>query len=427
MDAEKKVIDGVFPITTTRAVYIDGTNKTLQDAMDNGEIGNTITTSTSGRGYCITMLRGCEINVYEVPESSSSMGTMAYAFPIGDSDRLRRMYVWTPSGSCKYVEIPDGMLKYCDGLIYNFDTNSLEIRNATWGNVPVSNNEVVLLYNGFNGVVGGVLSVYVKEYNQLNAGIPVYDLEFENIESTGSAQGIFIHDGHLYTWSQSSDDRTSTLGSYKKVSLNNHAQVASGTHNLGHMNSPSYCSERDMLLVGNGSKLYDQTSFPMGGYIYTNFSNVLDANQSNIEHDSLEKVLIDLSQFTGEFKAQLCWGDPSTDYIYLMTCDNRIIRKLQLMKNENGDYTGEYNVVGVWRTTQSNVNGGFKYYNGYLLSGIKGEYGIRKMELCSNGRIKDTYIHPNNKIGDMQGVDVFGEKLYAYTDSRGYSIDISKI
>lgn len=373
------------------------------------------------------MLRGCEINVYEVPESSSSMKTMAYTFPTGDSDRLRRMYVWTPSGGCKNIDIPDGVLNYCDGLIYNFDTNSLEIRNASWGNIIVSNNEVVLLYNGYYGVVGGVLSVYVKEYNQLNAGIPVYDLEFENITSTGTSQGIFILDEHLYTWDLSSDDRTSSLGSYKKFSLDNYTQVASGSHNLGHMNSPSYCSERDMLLVGNGSKLYDQTSVPMEGYIYTDFSSVLETNPSNIDHYSLEKVCIDLSQFTGEFKAQLCWGDPSTDYIYLMTCDNRIIRKLQLMKNEDGDYTGEYDVVGVWRTTQSDINGGFKYYNGYLLSGIKGEYGIRKMELCSNGRIKDTYIHPNNKDGNMQGIDVVDGKLYAYTEARGYLIDIAKI
>ena len=38
MDAERKVINGLFPVTTTKAVYIDGTNKTLQEAINNGEI-----------------------------------------------------------------------------------------------------------------------------------------------------------------------------------------------------------------------------------------------------------------------------------------------------------------------------------------------------------------------------------------------------
>ena len=37
MDAERKVIAGLFPVTTTKAVYIDGTNKTLQEAINNGE------------------------------------------------------------------------------------------------------------------------------------------------------------------------------------------------------------------------------------------------------------------------------------------------------------------------------------------------------------------------------------------------------
>ena len=39
MRAEKKVIDGIIPVTTTSAVYLDGTNKTLQEAIDNGELG----------------------------------------------------------------------------------------------------------------------------------------------------------------------------------------------------------------------------------------------------------------------------------------------------------------------------------------------------------------------------------------------------
>lgn len=39
MRAEKKVIEGIIPVTTTNAVYLDGTNKTLQEAIDNGELG----------------------------------------------------------------------------------------------------------------------------------------------------------------------------------------------------------------------------------------------------------------------------------------------------------------------------------------------------------------------------------------------------
>ena len=430
MDAKKKVIKGLFLVTTTKAVYIDGTNKTLQEAINNGEFGGTTTATTTGRGYAITMIKGCEINVYEVPESKSALTTLAYTFPTGDTNRLRRLFVWSPNGARKNIDIPDGKLSLNDALIYNFDTNTVRIGNGSWGNVAVANNEILLLYNSYGGVAGGALAPYIRYYNPVGGAIPVYDLEFEIVSNAGNnlSQGMFIMDDYMYCWGHSSDDRTTTLGQYRKYAINDlNTVVAIGSHNLGHMNSPSYCPTRDMMIVGNGSKLYDQNGYPMAGYIYKNFSNVMKGNPSNIVHNELDKITIDLSQFTGEFKCQLCWGDSSTDYVYLMTSENRIIRKLQLTKDSSGNYTGEYKVVGTWRSTQADINGGFKYYNGYLLSGIKGDYGIRKMELCSNGRIKETYIHPNNKYGAMQGLDVYGDYLYAYTDGKGYRINISKI
>lgn len=429
MDAERKVINGLFPVTTTKAVYIDGTNKTLQEAINNGEIGGTTTATTTGRGYTITMIRGCEINIYEVPESKSSLTTVAYTFPTGDTDRFRRMFVWTPSGGRNNIEIPDGTLSLNDALVYNFDSNILETRNGTWGNIPLANNEILLLYNSYNGLIGGALTPYIKYYNPAGDAIPIHDLEFEEVtETLGTSQGIIIIGDYMYHWGHSSDDRTTSLGMYNKYALSDlNTLLKTGSHNLGHMNSPSYCSVRDMMIVGNGSKIYDQTSYPMAGYIYKNFSAVMESDPSNIDHYSLDKIIIDLSQFTGEFKCQLCWGDPSTDYVYLMTCDNRIIRKLQLAKDESGNYTGEYTVAGTWRTTLSGVNGGFTYCNGYLLSGVKGDYGIRKMELCTNGRIKETYIHPNNKNGAMQGLAIKDECLYAFTDGRGYKINVNKL
>lgn len=421
------ITEGIFLVTTTKAIYVGDSNKTLDEAINDGSLGGT-TATTSGRGYCITMLRGCEINVYAVPENASTMNTMAYTFPTGDSNRLRRMFVWTPSGGKKYIEIPDGTLALNDALVYNFDDNTLTVKNTSWGNVSVANNEIILLYNSYTGIVGGVLSQYIKYYNPVGDGIPVYDLEFDLIANRGTAsQGMFIMGDYLYTWSHSSDDRTTSLGSYNKFALADlNTQVASGQHNLGHMNSPSYCSVRDMMMVGNGSKIYNQTNYPMAGYIYTNFSTVMESNPANLDHDSLDKITLDLSQFAGECKAQLCWGDPSTDYVYLMTCDNTIIRKLKLNKTD-GRYDGTYTVTNTWRSTQTDINGGFKFYKGYLLSGVKGDYGIRKMELCTNGRIKETYIHPNNKSGDMQGLDVYDGYLYAYTDTKGYKISITDI
>lgn len=37
-----KKIKDIFPVTTTKAVYIDGTSKTLQEAIDKGELGGSV-------------------------------------------------------------------------------------------------------------------------------------------------------------------------------------------------------------------------------------------------------------------------------------------------------------------------------------------------------------------------------------------------
>ena len=48
MNGKKQKIKDIIPVTTTKAVYIDGTNKTLQEAIDNGELGgNTEVITTS--------------------------------------------------------------------------------------------------------------------------------------------------------------------------------------------------------------------------------------------------------------------------------------------------------------------------------------------------------------------------------------------
>ena len=68
-----------------------------------------------------------------------------------------------------------------------------------------------------------------------------------------------------------------------------------------------------------------------------------------------------------------------------------------------------------------------KYYKGRLYTGIKGDYGIRKMKLCSDGTIQNEYIHPNNMVRVMQGIDIYNSYMYAFTDTAGYKIIESDI
>lgn len=425
MEANKKVIEGLLPITTTKAVYMDGTSKTLQESIDDGTLGRTETISTTGRGHTIFKLRGARIFIEEVIESLSTVTKIKYTFLSGDVNRLRRLFVWKPNGTAISIEIPDGYLALNEGLVYNVDTNTLSTKIGTWGNISVANNEYLLLYNDYQGCVGGILSQYIITNEQVN--IPIKYLDYEICSNVGNnlSQGIFICGENMYHWGHSSDDRL-TLGGFRRYSMADlNTKIHEGQHNLGHMNAPSYCETRDMMIVGNGSKLYDQTSLPMQGWILKNFKSVLESNPTNIDFNTIEKVTLDLSQFKGEFKAQLCWGDSSTDYVFLLTCENRIIRKL-LLNKVSGEYDGTYTVVGKWMSTQEDVMGGFKYYNGCLYTGVKGDYGVRKMKLCSNGKFTNEYLVPNNMIGTMQGIDIKNDILYAFTTDRGYKIDYVK-
>ena len=438
MDGKLKKIDGVFIVGTTKSIFMDGTGKTLQEAIDNGELGGgSSTATTSGRGYVNIKLRGATVYVWDVPTSASAISKIKYSFPTGDTNRERRLFVWTPSGAGKSIDIPDGELNINEALVYNFDTNKLETRTGTWGNVACANNEIILLYNdrGFSTRVGGVLSPYIKllGYEEF---IPFKNLEFEVCSNSGNnlSQGMFIINNNMYLFGHSSDDKTTTLGDFRKISMDNlNTVVTSGNHNLGHMNAPSYSHEKDMMIVGNGSKIYDQSELPMEGYIFYNFeSKIVDA--TNLDFDSLDKTIIDLSMFVGEFKAQLCWE--CGDNVILLTSESRIIRRLKLGKGTeqltNGTYTettddrynGTFEILSEHRTPHTAIMGGMKFHNGYLYVGAKGNYPIRRFQLCTNGGLKIDDICVNDCHGTMQGIDIKDGILYAYTNERGYKINL---
>ena len=105
-----------------------------------------------------------------------------------------------------------------------------------------------------------------------------------------------------------------------------------------------------------------------------------------------------------------------------------------LTTNSTGEYTGEYTVVKTYRSTVKGIVGGFFYYNGCLYTGVKGEYCVRKMTLCDNmfdisldGFIKSEYLPISDVIGTTQGIDVKGNDMYVFTDSRGYKVNVNNL
>lgn len=418
-----------YPITVAEGVFIES-NKTLRQAIDDGSLGGgTTEVSVSGRGHATFKLRGGTIDL----RKNTDDNTVKYSFPTIDIDRYRRLFVYAPSGTYKTIDIPDGVLLDNDALVYNVSTNTLATKNGTWGNINVSSNEYLLLYNNL-GRVGGELYQYCN-YGGDNLGIPQKDIEAELISNTGATQGIFIVGDNLYKCSHSLDDHSDFVNITVVSKTNPNTSVKTITHNLGHLNAPSYSSVKDAFIVGNGSK--DYALLPKG-WILPNFSTVISG--ATIDFNTVDKIELDFTQLTGEYKGQLCWGYESTDIVYLFTNDNRILRKILLGKGTDNKgtgtfidgtdadrYNGSYTILNTWQSRTVDTLGGMFFYKGFIYTGVKGENNIRKCIPLSNGFFDSVYIPIVGATGDMQGLAIDSGSVFAFTDYKGYKFNVSEL
>ena len=405
-----KKIKDIFPVTTTKAVYIDGTNKTLQEAMDNGELGSTTQVSTSGRGYPMICIRE-KIYVKPVPTSNG----VGHEFVTGGIVNFIR----TPSGGFNYFNLPKSVvLGVGQAYVYDYISNSFEIRGTSGQNeyTACSSTEVIL-YSNYGGIAQGVLSDWFVTCDDDNIPIKEADCESLAIKTT---QGIFIVGNYLYTCEHSDDEHTTTAG-IKKYDLSTNSVLKTYSHNLGHLNSCDYSAEKDMLLTGNSSKKYDLTPQL---FIFKNWSTVLE-NNTTLDFYTLDKIVITFSDFANEYKWNFAWG--KNDTIWASCCDVRILRKITLNKGADGQYDGTYTIDGTWYSEKSDIIGGLIYYKGFLYAGVKGDYGIRKINITDGIKFNSEYIHPTLKSGDMQGLAIYDNKMICVSDSNCTKIPLSEL
>lgn len=420
MKGKIKKLDGLYPVSVAEAIYIEK-NITLKQAIESGMISGGSGQLSSGRGYSQVHLRGGIINI----EKSRKDNTVYYKIPKLDYDRYRRLFCWTSSGGNRSIDIPDGELLDNDALILNTVTATISKKNASWGNVVVSKDEILLLYNNL-GNIHGALS-YCCVYGYDNISIPVVEVNSELISTTGTTQGIFIIGDNIYKCSHSNDEHTdfANISVVQKNSPNTPVKTIS--HNLGHLNSPDYSIGKDSLIVGNGSKNY---TLPLKGWIFKNFSSIVEG--FTIDFNTIEKVELDFSQFN-ESKCQLCWGYDNTDIIYMCTDDCRVIRKILLGKGDDNkglgnfilntpenEYNGSYDIINTWISRQSDILGGMIFYKGHLYMGIKGAYGLRKVTFLNNGYFDSAYFETYGKLGDIQGLALDESSVYWFSDYEGY-------
>lgn len=424
-----------YPITRAEGVFISD-NKTLKQAIDDGSLGGGDNTEVTlnGRNNAIITLRNPAILWRKLPSTS----TISYTFPNVDTNRGRRMFIWTGAGQGRILDLPDGQLVVNEALIYNVSTNTTRIGTGSWGNVSVSTNEYILLYNSLGGKPVGLFDKYLKDDPDYS-GIPVKEIEGIQVKSTGSVQGIMTMDNWVILTSHSNDEHTDFTGGMSFLNKDTMLQEFSITHNFGHMNAPYYNKEKDIFIVGNGSKSYTLTP---KGWIVPNFSQRVQEARSigRLDFHTVPKVELDFAHLTTDFKGQMCWGADSSDYIWLMTNDNTEFRKVLLGKGTNNlglgtfiegvnatEYNGSYSIVKSYYSSVTDVMGGMLSYRGSIYTGIKGEYHIRKTTPLTNGYFESTYIIIPGMTGDIQGIAILDEDLYVFSDYRGFKIPLSEL
>jgi hypothetical protein len=430
--------------------YSPNNKPTLDKLSDNGTnllfngspivSGGSTQVSTTGRPYVQFTLRGATINVHKSNVLNSN--TVTYTFPTLDTNRYRRMFVWTASGGHNTIDIPDGTLLDNDALVYDISTNTLYTKNGSWGNVAVSQNEYLLLYNNV-GNLSGLLSQYVIMGSDTT--IPIRDIGVADLYTNfGTTQGMFLMDNYFFTTTgNTTEDHTTygNMGMYDKTSL---SLVKPITQNFGHMNTVDFSSSKNSLLISNGSKSYTQ---PPVGWIIPNFREYISGLPNTgavMEYNTVDKITLDFSQFSDEYKGQFCWGYDNTDIIYMVTNDCRTLRKVLLGKGSNNlgsgvyvttsdpnRYNGSYQILGTWQSQIQDTHSDMFFYKGHVYMGIKGANQIRKAIPCSDGTFNSEYLPvftpSNGNVADVEGFAYDSSYLYIFNASKGYRMNINQL
>ena len=344
-------------------------------------------------------------------------------------------------------------------LSYNTLTQQLEVLKTLEPNnngynflKRFSKQHIILLHNVQGNVVGGEFARFLEKADE-----EVYDVISPNTSkrycSKGSTQGICVVGDELWLCSHSDDEHTS-YANIAVINKNDFSSIRTISHNLGHLNTLEYNSDNDCLLTTNSSKSY---SLSPKIWIYPNWKQQSGSNK--LDFDALEKIELDFAWLYNEnkeSKANPCWGeniDGRNNIIYILTNDNKIIRKIVLGKGTTNmgmgilipgkntdEYNGTYKVIDTWIQKDGlGVNGDTVFYKGRIITpgrfkGIGDYAGCYVYQLQTRGRIKKSIIRIDNysntgvlSKNDGQGIEIDGDELYFFTDSWGIVVDTKDV
>lgn len=413
MDAERKVIENIFPVTTTKAVYIDGTGKTLQEAIDNGEIGGGTTVTTASNFIVGAFLLVNDILFTKDP------ATQGITLKLNTKLTLNRIMVvcWS-NGNASQISLPDGTVIPNDTGLYWDSKNGFTTVPFSSG-IKASYEKVLVGLNFGGRITAGLLRPIWDKYNKYTAYALFEKERFIHMEEVGRLNSRTMHSMVCVgdeLWTLECNNGVDFNGSCHVYSLpdltykstfyqNIRPPKADGTVINLRLVCADYNATNNCLLLGSGTADGSDLN-NMEAYIFYNADTLKNfTNSSNpITLDSAPNTILDFHT-DGVFPddsitAKLVWSE-LPDVVYLthnnLTYCHKILLGVGTNQLEHGTYNYDaskrYN--GTWKIIQTfiqtgpgNGNKDVQYYNGYLYYPVKytsGGYRIYKTCLRHDG------------------------------------------
>lgn len=396
MNGVKKVIDGILPVTTTQAVYIDGTNRTLQDAIDNGEITGSATVSVNESNLVWDLFMQCGAVKFK------RIDLLTGEVEIGVNDSvlfkegvIRAMIVAMANGTAKNAGSSFGIatttesytLQSGESLIYDSSTNSCSVSTSYVTNAT----KKLLAYNNGGRITGGVFAPYFDRYCHLYK-----DKEgLIDLEEIGGHQGyfhsMFVYNDKLVTlevpsmgyckvYDLSNFDNNKTITYMSQFSLSLKPTNASNEEYEIRMVACDYSDNNQALLMGNSTN--NGAESQMEGYIFYDIDTWISSSEQ-ITFDncgSYTKIEFTDDLLINHAIAKMCWDRSSNNCAWLTTGNAKYIFRILLGKGTNQLENGVYSYI-----SDDKFNGTYKILS-YWVNQIY-DYGCKDLVMANGGII----------------------------------------
>lgn len=187
---------------------------------------------------------------------------------------------------------------------------------------------------------------------------------------------------------------------------------------FGHLNTMDYCAANDCLIFGNGGNSTDTT-----GNYFVVVKNPRSLGSTALIDDVGIKYNVDIG-----FKVQALWGDSNlgeNNIVYLLSNNSENITKILLLKDDDGEFNGEFvtletHELEVWGVQGADIFGGTLYIGGAVGSN---EYAAVKeislYDLTESRIVKQKFYASDGTAitGCVQGIYVNQDSVWICINS----------